>query len=167
MYRKAFTGSGLKICLDTACIKDNGYVKSPNYPICSSQSQNATISNPSPTNNTTNTTTNTGTSCYSKLENVPAKCNGGTIQSDNFNGCRNMVCSNGGSSITVMSCNKPNSGAPQYYEMYRQVKTGTDILELCLANTCIKDNGYAKSGSYPVCIAASGSSPSNSAPVIP
>jgi glucose/arabinose dehydrogenase len=33
MYKVSESGSGLKICLGTTCISNNGYAKSPNYPI--------------------------------------------------------------------------------------------------------------------------------------
>jgi hypothetical protein len=40
MYKQA--GSGTEVCLDTACIKMNGYAKSSNFPICVGGSSNST-----------------------------------------------------------------------------------------------------------------------------
>jgi hypothetical protein len=47
MYRQASTGSGVKICLGASCMQNEGYVRSPNFPICT----NATGA-PGPTNGT-------------------------------------------------------------------------------------------------------------------
>jgi len=49
MYKQSSSGTGLKICLGTTCISDNGYAKSTNYPICT----NGTTTN---NTNTTDTT---------------------------------------------------------------------------------------------------------------
>ena len=77
--------------------------------------------------------------------------------SDAWNGGRQLTCSNGGNFLTISGWNKPDSGNPQYFEMYRQSFAGSGI-EICLGTTCIKDSGYANSTNYPICIGTSNSS---------
>lgn len=87
--------------------------------------------------------------CFSSLQNIPVSCDG-TITSDTYNGCRTIVCQNGGDTTQVLGCDKPSSTSPQYFEMYKQAQTGIPR-EVCFGNTCISSNGYAKSSNYPFC----------------
>jgi hypothetical protein len=139
MYKQSQTGTARHICLGSTCISETNFVQSSPYPYCSA---------PTSPPNTTNSTSQV---CYSDVKSVPANCTG-TITSDTYNGCRNLACSNAGGSITVQACDKQvNSPTPQYFEMYRQASTGVPP-KLCLDGTCLQNDGYAKSSSYPICV---------------
>jgi hypothetical protein len=90
--------------------------------------------------------------CYSSAKDIPATCNGGTLTQDTVSGsCRTLVCTNGASSMKAMACDKPDSGAKAYFEMYKQAATGSGVSSICLGSTCVGSNGYAKSGNFPIC----------------
>jgi hypothetical protein len=103
--------------------------------------------------NTTNATnqTNSTQTCYSTVKDAPASCTGGTVTQDTLDGCRHVTCTSGTSNLQVMACNKPGEYNPQYFEMYKQSQNGTAVSKVCLGSTCISDNGYAKSGGFPIC----------------
>jgi hypothetical protein len=106
------------------------------------------------TGNTTNGTGNqTNTTCAQKLPDVVAQCIGGTITQDAMSGCRQVSCTGASGSLTVLACEKPDSGAKQYFEMYKTGNTGS-VPKICLGTTCIQDNGFAKSEQYTTCTAA-------------
>lgn len=98
--------------------------------------------NPTPITNTT--------SCFSKVQNIPATCTDGSIVQDTYNGCRTVICSNGGNFLRVLACDKPDGSVPQYFEMYRQAYGGA-IPKICIGSYCVQFNGYVKSGNYQVC----------------
>lgn len=81
------------------------------------------------------------------VEKLSPACSGGNIVSDTFNGCRAIVCSSPSGSLSILACNKPDNAPAQYFEMYKQSQSGTGI-SICLGNTCISDNGYAKSSDF-------------------
>jgi glucose/arabinose dehydrogenase len=147
-------GSGLKICLGTTCISDNGWAKSPNYPITVSGG----TTTPPPTNDTTTPPpTNTSGTTYNNIQNIPAACEGGTITSDTYNGGRDITCTTSGKSLRIQAWDKPDGSTPQYFEMYKlsEFPAGSG-LKICLGTTCISDNGWAKSPNYPIIISGSG-----------
>lgn len=111
----------------------------------------AQIINNATNSNGTNSTT-TMMVCFNSTQNIPANCTGGTITADTSGGCRTLICTNGLDSLKVQACNKPNSGIPQYFEMYKQSQVGTSVSQICIGPACIKDNGYAKSQLYPICV---------------
>jgi hypothetical protein len=80
------------------------------------------------------------TSCASSVKDVPVTCTGGTITKDVWNGGRTIVCS----TTQIVAWDKIG-----YFEMYKQ--SGGSTVKICLGTTCIQDNGYAKSGSFPIC----------------
>jgi len=90
--------------------------------------------------------------CYEHVNDIPATCQGGKITEDEWNGCRQIICTSGDDYMAVLACNKPDEGHPQFFEMYKQAESGESIEEICLGNTCIRDNGFAKSGQYPICL---------------
>jgi hypothetical protein len=49
--------------------------------------------------------------------------------------------------MKILACDKTG-----FFEMYKQGQMGTLVSKICIGNTCIKDNGYAKSSSYPICL---------------
>jgi hypothetical protein len=201
MYRQGGTGNGVEICLGVTCIRDNGFAKSNNYPLCSAPTSPPVI----PLNGTLQLTSTPyanitlggqliGTSpmnwslapgayslvaatpghvqktvlftisanastavdftldpqgasvCFSALQEMPASCEGGTITNTDLGGCRSIVCTSGDDSLSVLACEK--SG---FFEMYKQGQQGSAVTKVCLGTTCITDNGYAKSGMYPLC----------------
>ena len=165
MYKQSSTGSGVQICLASTCISNNGYAKSPNFPI----TVNATIPQ---ANTTTNQTGNlTGNSSgnqtggsnnsifYTSVYNIPSNCTGGTITSDTSTNGRAIMCANGTNSLSITAWNKPSDNAPQFFEMYKQTLNGTGIT-ICLLNTCISNNGFAQSPNFP--IIGSGNTTNNS-----
>jgi hypothetical protein len=90
--------------------------------------------------------------CYNSVSSVPATCTGGSITQDTMSGnCRTIFCGEGSNTVKILACDKPDSGAKQYFEMYRQSATG-NVPKVCLGNTCIQNTGYAKSGNYPLCV---------------
>jgi glucose/arabinose dehydrogenase len=149
MYKSSQAGNGVRICVGPTCIENEGFVQSSAYPICTG----TTTTTPPPTNNTGGSTTG-GQTCYSSVETIPPSCTGGSITTDTFNGCRTLTCTNGGSNLQVLACNKGS-----FFEMYSQGKTGSAVSQICLGSTCISDNGYAKSGSYPICTSSGTTQP--------
>lgn len=173
MYRQTFVNSPLKVCIGSSCMKNEGYVKSGNYPVCISAIQQNTTQPPAcaPTAETCNSkdddcdglidednscstppaNTTSSQVCFSSVKDIPASCTGGSIVQDSYNGCRTLICSNGGNFLRVLVCNKPDGSIPQFFEMYRQAFAGS-IPKICIGSYCIQLNGYAKSNSYPVCV---------------
>src|SRR3989344_134325 len=92
--------------------------------------------------------------CFNSVSTIPANCTSGTFITDSASGnCRTLVCSNGSSSMQILSCDKPdNLTTKQFFELYKQSKVGTAVTQICIGNTCIKDGGYAKSDNFPICV---------------
>lgn len=89
--------------------------------------------------------------CHSTVYDIPATCDGGSITQDSTaSGCRIITCSGDGGSLEVLACNKPGDHDAQFFEMYKRSQTDAPP-EICLGETCIQDNGFARSGDYPVC----------------
>jgi hypothetical protein len=163
MYKQA-GGNTIKICIGSTCISNSGYAKSGNFPICigttpPSNQTNTTTCTPSTeicdaTDNNCNGQVDennvcappSNSTCYNKVNDIPASCTGGAITTDNKAGCRTLICTNGGSSMQVLSCDKTG-----FFEMYKQSQTGTLVTKICIDSTCISNNGYAKSSNYPIC----------------
>jgi hypothetical protein len=101
--------------------------------------------------NSTNSTNSTVPVCATGVSSMPVSCTGGVILEDSMGGCRTVICSGATGSLQVLACDKPGSYQPQYFEMYKQIGTGYGV-SVCLGTTCIEQNGYAKSGSYPICM---------------
>lgn len=72
------------------------------------------------------------------------------MTTDSWNGCRTLICTNSGSSMQVLACNKPDGG-PTHFEMYKQSQVGTAVSKICIGSACISTNGFASSGNFPVC----------------
>ncbi len=95
-----------------------------------------------------------------------ASCGAGSITYDVMDGsCRTIICDHEGNSMSVLACEKPDSGEREYFEMYRQLQFG-DAIEVCIGSTCIKNNGFAKSPQYvcdgtPPVIPDNGGTPDN------
>jgi hypothetical protein len=109
-----------------------------------------TTTTPTTTTPTTTTPTTSNT-CANSVKDVPVTCTGGTITTDTWNGGRTIKCTNGADSLQIQAWDK--SG---YFEMYKQTKVGSKVSDICLGTTCIGNSGYAKSGSFPICSATSG-----------
>lgn len=126
-------------------------------------------SNP-PTNNPTSTQTNTvetttkTTACFQDITQIPATCAGGDVTTDTFNGCRTIICTSGDSNFKVLACDKPDEGAKQYFEMYKQEQNGDAITELCLGDVCVSSEGYVKSTAYPLCLTTTDASSTTKSP---
>ena len=88
--------------------------------------------------------------CFETLRDMPVSCIGGEILIDTTDGCREIVCEGMNGAVQVLACNKPD-GQAQYFEMYRHSFTGT-APQVCLGETCIQQNGFAKSQNYPICL---------------
>jgi len=54
--------------------------------------------------------------------------------------------------LSIFACNKPDQGIKKYFEMYKQEKIGISVSKICLGAACISNNGFARSGNYPLCI---------------
>ncbi|HLC32385.1 MAG TPA: PQQ-dependent sugar dehydrogenase [Candidatus Nanoarchaeia archaeon] len=162
LYKQGQTGSQLKVCFGSTCISDSGFAKSGNYPICSSP-QPAPQQDPSTSSSPPNQSQGT---CYASLDKLPASCTSGSVTQDLFNGCRKITCTNGASSKQILACNKPDIGAPQFFEMYLQTQTGQQ-LGVCLGGTCLTDSGYSKGGNYPVCTGSAQPAPQQPQPSTP
>lgn len=152
LYKQAQSGTPPQVCFANVCIQNLGYFQSQNYPICiANKTATSNISNGT-TDTPTNITNATSTTCYQNFRDIPADCDG-TITSDitASTGCREITCSNGQNSLKAQACNKPDNSAPQFFDMYKQSSTGTPPL-ICLGSTCIKENGFAQSPNFPICI---------------
>ncbi len=141
MYKRFENGTTPRICLGDTCVQESGFARSTTFPIC----DGTTILPTNQTNSTTNTS-----ACLSHVNDLPASCTGGTFTTDNKGGCRTLVCTNGGDSMQVQACDKPTSTNPDHFEMYKQSQVGTSVSKICLASTCISNNGFA-SQNFPVC----------------
>jgi len=89
----------------------------------------------------------TNTTCYATLQSLPAACTGGVITSDTFTGGRAITCTQGGNSLSITAWPKPDNT----FEMYRQSSSGI-APKICLGTTCIQNNGFAKSTTFPICV---------------
>ena len=88
--------------------------------------------------------------CFNTMQNSPADCSGGTITSDTFNGCRQIICASGGDSMQILACDKPTATDPSHFEMYKQNRVGVGVTSICLGTACIGDNDFV-SQSLPPC----------------
>jgi cysteine-rich repeat protein len=89
--------------------------------------------------------------CYSSVEDLPATCTG-TITNDTFDGCRHLTCATTNASLSVLACDKPDTGTRQYFEMYRVAHSGYSRgMSICLGETCTTEDGYVRSPNYPIC----------------
>lgn len=161
MYKKAQDGTGIEICLGETCISNNGYAKSPPFPIGNSSpgevaengtgedGNDGTSGDPGENATDSNETGNTSAAVYHTLDGIPAFCEDGTIVSDVYSGgSRRISCENGGGSLTIEAWDKPTSSSPDHFEMYRKLMEGSG-LEICIADACIGGNGFARRD-YPV-----------------
>jgi hypothetical protein len=140
MYRQAGSGAE-KICLGETCIQSEGYKKSSNYPICTSNS--------TPVNNTPPPAPNI-TVCYNSSQFIPATCDGGSITWDMWNGCRRVYCDG---APLMLACD----GAG-YFNMMKE----NNQVKICLGNACIVDE-VIKKVDLPHCITGP-SAPTGSLP---
>lgn len=93
--------------------------------------------------------TSNETACVEHVSEATASCEGGTITTDEYTGCRLVVCESGDSRIQVQACDKDT-----HFEMYKQDQQGTAVQQVCLSGTCITNeefHGFARSDDYPVC----------------
>lgn len=148
MYMQSKIGNGVKICIGKTCMQNEGYIPSSTYPICMGNATSPQANNTNTTNNTNNN--NSNSIPYTNVKDIPATCTGGSITSDIWTGGRRITCAGNGNNLTVTAWNKPDSGTPTRFEMYKQVQIGTS-LKICLLNTCIdNNNGFARSPDYPI-----------------
>jgi hypothetical protein len=97
---------------------------------------------------------------------LPVTCDGGAITFDDCeslpdgttNDCRNIICAGNGRVLQVMACEKPDEIHPQYFELYKTSQEETDKvpdetarLKVCLHETCIQENGFARGPDFPIC----------------
>jgi len=62
-------------------------------------------------------------------------------------GGRAISCTQDGNSLSITAWPKSDNT----FEMYRQSFSGT-APKICLGSTCIQNNGFAKSGTFPICL---------------
>jgi hypothetical protein len=101
---------------------------------------------------------NNSSTCYAQVNDMPASCAGGTITSDNKNGCRTVACASSGATLQIMACDKPGSYNAQYFEMYKQSSTSSG-LSICIAGTCISSSGSGYVKSANMCTASTAPPP--------
>lgn len=94
--------------------------------------------------------------CYPSIHDVPVSCTGGTITSDtgNHDDCRYITCEGQGEVMVVKACEKPDHPPKSDFSMYRLSPDPNNMsvkLKICLDDTCIKANGYAKSPANTIC----------------
>lgn len=136
IYKQHQTGTFTDVCLDGTCIGNNGFVRSSNFGDCDTTTPTPT---PPPS-----------TDCATTVTQLPVSCSSGSVTQDTNSGsCRTVTCSNGGSNIKVMACNKPD-GSAQYFEMYKQSQAGSQM-EICFGNDCMSAEGFKRGSNYPVC----------------
>jgi hypothetical protein len=105
------------------------------------------------TNNSSNTSNSSNITCHTSAQSIPASCEGSTISSDTWNGGRTIICG----TTRIQAWNKQG-----FFEMYKQA--GGNAIKICIGATCIRDNGYAKSGNFPICIASNNTNTSACTP---
>ncbi len=112
--------------------------------------------NPAPNGSNNNPPANqSGNQCYNSVQTIPTTCEGGSFTTDNWDGCRTLVCTSANSnSMKVLACDKSSK-----FEMYKQSQQGNAVTKVCIGNACISDGGFASSGTFPICM--------NSEPVNP
>jgi plastocyanin len=89
--------------------------------------------------------------CHAYVDDIPATCDGNiTDDAVNSDSCRYITCERGSDFVQVKACNKPGVFTPQYYEVFKTFSSSSSP-KLCIGNTCISDNGYARSENFPVC----------------
>lgn len=143
VYSVNRTGAGIQICLDSACIQNNGFA-TQQFPVCTGNITNATTSN-----NTSNQTNNT--TCFSYINNIPANCTGTITQDSNSGKCRTILCSSITGSVSTLSCEKTDITGT-FFEIFRRSSTGTQP-QVCLGSVCLRAGwGYQKSPNFPICI---------------
>ena len=152
MYKQSSSGIAPELCLGTLCLSNQGFASSSDYPICvdvdngtsppinETQEDDDIIQDPPITEGV----------CYDRLEHMPVTCDGGSISSDVFDGCRTIICDGVSGELKVLACEKPDVGDKEYFEVYKQSESGTTP-QICIGETCIQNNGYAKSNNYPWC----------------
>jgi hypothetical protein len=170
-----------EICLGATCLSNSGYEKSPLYPICTGGTQPPTCTPTaevcdnkdndcdaqidegnvcapvcSPTTEVCDSVDNDcdgqideggvcgGGACYNSVETVPVSCTS-TITQDTWNGCRAVQCGTATNNIKVLACDKTG-----FFEVYRQSAAGS-VPKICFGSTCVQNEGYAKSGTFPIC----------------
>src|SRR3989338_548274 len=134
MYKKSESGSGIKICIGTTCLQNDGYAKSSPY------------SNIPPNGSGTSGPVAPNASVQ-RLSSIIASCVGGSIISDTYDGGRHIKCQGSTGSLAISAWEKPDGAVKEYFEMYKQSQAGFGQ-KICLGNTCIQENGYAKSPLY-------------------
>jgi hypothetical protein len=139
----------------TISVTQSGYVTNSTSATITQSATTSVALTLRPINSTNSNSTGV---CYTSVQNIPASCAGGSITQDSWNGCRTVVCSAAGSSLTVLACDK--SG---FFEMYRSGSTGSPTMNVCIGQTCLGNGGYVKSTNFPIC---SGNATDTSAPVI-
>ncbi|HLC60620.1 MAG TPA: CARDB domain-containing protein [Candidatus Nanoarchaeia archaeon] len=93
-----------------------------------------------------------GIVCVNSVKGISVTCEKGLIVSNITRGtCRTIVCSDGTNRMQARSCDKPDFGIKKFYEVYKQSVQGTPF-NICFGNVCVKNNGYAKSTIYPICL---------------
>lgn len=146
MYKKSASGSGITICLGETCIGNNGYDKSPNFPIGATEPPQEPEQPPEeppeqPPEEPPHEPLPTGS-----VEHETATCNG-DITSDTYNGARRINCALNGNSLSIEAWNKPGNSNPEYFEMYKKEQIGSGV-EICLGSTCISNGGFARSDGF-------------------
>jgi cysteine-rich repeat protein len=88
--------------------------------------------------------------CYSKLNDLPVTCTGGTVIRDDKAGCRTVACSTGSGNVQVLACEKV--AGSKYFEIYKQTSSGTQP-QVCIGKTCLPAGwGYIRGDNFPICM---------------
>jgi hypothetical protein len=110
-----------------------------------------------PPPNATNTTT-----CFARLQGIPANCTGTMTQDTNSGSCRTLLCSSGANSLKVLACEKPDgTSSPTRFEMYKQSQTGSGA-RICIGTACLQSQGFVQAN-LPMCV-GNGTAPPPPAP---
>ena len=145
MYRQAYSGTPPRICLADICLQDQGMVTSSDYPICADK--------PTPPDQPPQPPPEQPLeeACHESISELPVACISGTMTTDSVSGtCRTLVCESNDASLQVLACDKPDVGAKQYFEMYKQSQSGSGV-DICVGETCLEGWGFRRGGDYPLC----------------
>jgi hypothetical protein len=89
--------------------------------------------------------------CFEGVNSLPATCQGGTIEEDLQGACRTITCISGTSGFRVEACDKPAFTTKSYFELYSQVKMGSQPLTICIDYLCLsseQSRGFSRSASF-------------------
>lgn len=89
--------------------------------------------------------------CFTSAAYFDVSCEGGEITTDEYVGCRYIVCENDDDMMSALACDKPDEGGPTYFELYLQDQVGDSVTQICVGGTCVGNYGFMVGSELPYC----------------